>query len=133
MRQAAERHSAPDSPTSSARAGLRLDLLRRIWHVRPETARRVRQRISAVMQWSQAMEYRADNPCDRLGPVLGPQQTGVEHMRALPHRDVAGAIRNMWRSGATPPATTAVVRDVPLGDRSDANARALRRKPAIGR
>ena len=37
-------------------------------------------------------------------------------------------------SGSTsipPPATTAVVRDVPLGDRSDANARALRRKPAL--
>ena len=49
------------------------------------------------------MEYRNDNPCDRLGPVLGPQQNVVEHMRALPHGDVAGAIRKMWGSGATPP------------------------------
>ncbi len=78
-----------------------LDTLRRIWHVRPETARRVRQRISAVMDWAVAMEYRADNPCDRLGPVLGPQQDLVEHMRALPHGEVAGAIQKMWCSGAT--------------------------------
>ena len=29
------------------------------------------------------MEYRADNPCDRTGPVLGPQREVVRHMRAL--------------------------------------------------
>ena len=69
-----------------------LQTLRRIWHVRPETARRVRQRISAVMEWAIAMELRSDNPCDRLGGVLGPQQDLVQHMRALPHGEVAAAI-----------------------------------------
>ncbi len=39
----------------------------------------------------------------RLGPVLGPQQSVVEHMRAVPHGEVAGAIRKMRDSGATPP------------------------------
>ena len=78
-----------------------LDTLRRIWHVRPETARRVRQRISAVMEWAIAMELRTDNPCDRLGGVLGPQQDLVQHMRALPHGEVAAAIQAMWASGAT--------------------------------
>ena len=38
------------------------------------------------------MEYRADNPCDRVGPVLGAQQHRVEHRRALPHQEVAAAI-----------------------------------------
>ena len=79
-----------------------LQTLRRIWHVRPETARRVRQRISAVMEWAIAMELRTDNPCDRLGGVLGPQQDLVQHMRALPHGEVAAAIKAMWASGATP-------------------------------
>ena len=100
------RHVLPhigDKPVSSVSSADILDTLRRIWHSRPETARRIRQRISGVMEWSVAMEYRADNPCDRLGPVLGPQQNLVEHMRALPHGDVAGAIRKMWGSGATPP------------------------------
>ena len=100
------RHVLPhigDKPVSNVSSADILDTLRRIWHVRPETARRIRQRISSVMEWSVAMEYRNDNPCDRLGPVLGPQQNVVEHMRALPHGDVAGAIRKMWDSGATPP------------------------------
>ena len=89
-------------PVSSVSSAEILDTLRRIWHSRPETARRVRQRVSAVMDWAVAMEYRGDNPCGRLGPVLGPQQSVVEHMRALPHGEVAGAIRKMWGSGATP-------------------------------
>ena len=45
---------------------------------------------------------RADNPCDRIGPVLGPQQNLVQHMRALPHRDVAAAIGAVQASGAPP-------------------------------
>ena len=99
------RHVLPhigDTPVSSVSNADVLDTLRRIWHIRPETARRVRQRISAVMDWAVAMEYRSDNPCDRLGPVLGPQQDLVEHMRALPHGEVAAAIRTMGASGATP-------------------------------
>ena len=100
------RHVLPytgDKPVSSVSSADILDVLRRIWHARPATARRVRQRINTVMDWAVAMEYRADNPCARLGPVLGPQQDLVEHMRALPHGKVAGAIRKMWESGATPP------------------------------
>ena len=99
------RHVLPyigGKPVSSISSADVLETLRRIWHSRPETARRVRQRINAVMDWAVAMEFRGDNPCDRLGPVLGPQQSVVEHMRALPHREVAGAIRKMCGSGATP-------------------------------
>ena len=78
-----------------------LDALRRVWHLRPETARRLRQRISAVMEWAVAMQYRADNPCDRIAPVLGPQQDLVRHMQALDHREVAAAIRTVQATGAT--------------------------------
>ena len=49
-----------------------------------------------------AMDYRNDNPCDRIGPVLGPQQDLVQHMRALPHRDVAAAVETVRASGAAP-------------------------------
>ena len=99
------RHILPhigDTPVSRVSSADVLDTLRRIWHVRPETARRLRQRISAVMDWAVAMEYRSDNPCHRIGPVLGPQQDLVVHMRALPHGEVAGAIQTMGGSGATP-------------------------------
>ena len=68
------RHVLPDlgrMPVSEISSAEVLDTLRRIWHERPETARRVRQRISAVMDWAIAMQFRTDNPCDRLGPLLG--------------------------------------------------------------
>ena len=35
-----------------------------------------------------AMEFLADNPCDRLGPVLGLPPHLVQHRQALPSRDV---------------------------------------------
>ena len=88
-------------PVSSISSADILGALRRIWHSRPSTARRVRQRISAVMKWAVAMEYRNNNPCDRLDPLLGRQQDHVEHMRALPYGEVAGAIRKMQQSAAT--------------------------------
>ena len=78
-----------------------LQILGPIWHEKPETARRVRQRISAVMQWAVAMEFRADDPCDRVGVTLGRQRDVVQHMRALPHGEVAAAIETVRASGAT--------------------------------
>ena len=78
-----------------------LDTLRRVWHHRPETARRLRQRISAVMEWAVAMQLRPDNPCDRIRQVLGPQQDLVKHMEALHHSDVATAIRTIQATGAS--------------------------------
>ena len=77
-----------------------IETLRPIWHARPSTARRVRQRIGTVMEWTVAMEFRNENPCDRIGPVLGPQQDLVRHMEALPHREVAAAIATVQASGA---------------------------------
>ena len=79
----------PVSEVSSADV---LEILTPIWHRKPETARRVRLRLRAVLEWAVAMEYRIDNPCDRIGPVLGVQQHVAQHMRALPHREVAAAI-----------------------------------------
>ena len=70
-----------------------LAILTPIWHDKPETARRVRQRIGAVMKWAVAMGYRPDNPAgDALGQALGRQQAVVPHMRALPHGSVADAL-----------------------------------------
>lgn len=63
-----------------------LGVLAPIWHEKPETARRVRHRIGAVMQWAVAMEYRPDNPCERVAATLGRQRRVVRHMRALPQR-----------------------------------------------
>ena len=78
-----------------------LQILAPIWHDKPETARRVRQRISAVMKWAVAMQLRPDNPAgDELGQALGRQQAVVRHMPALPHTEVAGAIETVCGSQA---------------------------------
>ena len=61
------------------------------------------QRISAVLDWNIAIEHSTDNPCDCIGPVLGPQRDVVRHMRALPHQDVAAAIETVRASRSTRP------------------------------
>ena len=75
-----------------------LEILTPIWHVKPETARAVRQRVRSVLEWAVAMEMRMDNPCDRVLPVLGSQNDIVQHMQALPHQDVAAAIETVRAS-----------------------------------
>ena len=73
-----------------------------IWSSKPETARRVRQRISTVMRWAVAQGYRADNPAgDAIGAAL-PQHNGKikRHHRALPHGEVAAAIETVRKSNA---------------------------------
>ena len=81
-----------------------LAVLTPIWHTKPPTAQVVRQRISAVMKWAVAMEYRRDNPAgEALGQALGRQRAVVQHLPALPHAQVAAAIQTVWASGASVP------------------------------
>ena len=50
-----------------------------------------------------AMDYRTDNPCDRVLPVLGPRNDIVTHRLALPHKDVAGAVETVRASASATP------------------------------
>ena len=102
--QTLERYVFPrigSRPVSEVDSADLLAILTPIWHVKMSTARTVRQRVRTVLEWSIAMEHRTDNPCDRIGPVLGPQREVVRHMRALPHRDVAAALETIRASRAT--------------------------------
>ena len=87
-------------PVSEVTSADLLEILTPIWHRKASSARRVRQRLRAVLEWAVAMEYRIDNPCDRIGPVLGLQNDVTEHMQALPHREVAAAIRTVQAATA---------------------------------
>ncbi|MDE2945048.1 MAG: integrase arm-type DNA-binding domain-containing protein [Gemmatimonadota bacterium] len=78
------------------------EVLAPIWHVKPPTARTLRRRMRAVLEWAVAMELRPDNPCDRIGRVLGPQNDVVKHMKALPHREVATALETVRASDFLP-------------------------------
>ena len=98
-----ERYAIPrigKMPISEVTSADVIGILAPIWHDVPPTARKLRQRIRAVMEWAVAMDLRPDNPCDRIGPVLGAQGGIVRHMRALPHREVASAIETVRASNA---------------------------------
>ena len=85
-----------------------LEILTPIRYEKAETARAVRQRIRSVLEWAIAMDLRNDNPCDRILPVLGPQNDVVQHMRALPHREVAAALATVRASTVAEPAVKLV-------------------------
>ena len=73
-----------------------------IWNEKPETARRVRQRIGSVMKWAVAQGYRQDNPAgDALGAALPKNGVAKKHHRALPHTEVGSAIATIRASRAT--------------------------------
>ena len=94
-------------PISEVASADVLAILTPIWHTKPVMAKTVKQRIHTVLEWAIAMNLRTDNPSDRVGPVLGPQRNIVQHMRALPHREVAAALATVRASGAPPAVTLA--------------------------
>ena len=65
-----------------------------LWTGRQATARKLRQRIGAVMKWAVAQGYRTDNPTgDAITAALPKRAHHVRHMPALPHsRRFAGAV-----------------------------------------
>ena len=72
-----------------------------IWNEKPETARRVRQRIGSVMKWAVAQGYRQDNPAgDALGAALPKNGVAKKHHRALPQTEVGSAIATIRASRA---------------------------------
>ena len=78
-----------------------LAVLGPIWHDKPTTAKRVRQRIGAVLTWAVAQGLRPDNPADAVKAVL-PKHNGAgsNAHRALPYGEVADAIAAVRASSA---------------------------------
>jgi integrase len=65
------------------------DLLISIWVEKPETARRVKQRIGAILDWAHAKGYReAEAPMRAIGKGLPRQKKHATHFAAMPYADV---------------------------------------------
>jgi hypothetical protein len=65
------------------------DVLAPIWLTKPETARRVRQRIGTVLDWSYARGFRAtEAPMRSLSKGLHRQFKKESHFAALPYASV---------------------------------------------
>ena len=73
-----------------------------LWHHKRETARRVRQRIGAIMRWAIAQGHRGDNPAaaDAIGAALPRDTVRQQHYRALPHNEVGAALATVQASAA---------------------------------
>jgi len=81
-----------------------LGVLVPIWHSKPETARRVRRRISAIMKWAIAEGHRTDNPAGEAISAALPKNNGARvHHQALHYAAVAGALAKARASDAWPP------------------------------
>ena len=90
-------------PVSEVNTADVLEVLSPIWHVKAETPAPSASASGRCWCGPIAMDLRADNPCDRVLRVLGPQNDMVTHRLALPHRDVVAAIETV-RAGFAQPA-----------------------------
>jgi integrase len=96
-------------PVASVDTALVMKVLEPIWHMRPETASRVRQRIESVLNWAAARGYRqGENPARWKGHLDGllpkPARAKAaarrsngrdEHHAALPYREVPEFMRQL--------------------------------------
>ena len=73
-----------------------LSVLNPIWLTKPETARRVRQRIHTVLEWAKAAGFRSgDNPVDGILKILPKQPVSQAHHTALPYKEVPIFIKSL--------------------------------------
>lgn len=72
------------------------DLLAPIWLSKPETARRVRQRIAAVLDWACAKGFRASEaPLRSIAKGLPRQPKRDSHFAAMPYADVPALLEKL--------------------------------------
>ena len=82
-----------------------LAVLAPIWSSRPETARRVRQRMRTVFRWAMAHGFVESNPAgEAIDGALPPMPKVKAHFRALPYQDVGAALATVDASQASLPA-----------------------------
>ena len=90
-----ERHAFPiigDVEVDRIRRSDVLAVLEPIWAVRPETARRVRQRIRTILRWCEAHDYCTGNAAgEALNGALPSMPRLKAHHRALPYPEVTEA------------------------------------------
>ena len=82
-----------------------LRVLTPIWTAKPETARKLRQRIRATLKWCQAHGYVEHNAAgEGIDGALPAMPAVQEHYRALPYREVPQALRIIEGAKAPLPA-----------------------------
>ena len=94
--QTLERHAFPKIGNKKIDTVSRTDVLSvltPIWSTRPETARRVRQRMRTIFRWAMANELIETNPAGEAIDGALPSMPKVKaHLRALPYQEVGSAL-----------------------------------------
>ena len=86
-----------------------LRILTPIWTGKPETARRVRQRIRTILKWAQAHGFIENNPAGEAIDGALPSMPKIKaHFRALPYREVPETLEIIEASKASPAAKLAI-------------------------
>ena len=79
-----------------------LSVLTPIWTTRPETARRVRQRLRTIFRWAMAHEFIETNPAGEVIDGALPSMPKVKaHFRAMPYQEVRSALETVEASQAS--------------------------------
>ena len=103
--QTLERHAMPalgDKPLDRIDRAAVLQVLTPIWTTRPETARRVRQRMRTIFRWAMAHGFMENNPAgEAVDGALPPMPKVKAHLRALPYEEVGAALRTVDASQAS--------------------------------
>ena len=104
--QTLERHAFPkigNKPVDTISRSDLLAVLTPIWSTRPETARRVRQRMRTIFRWAMANELVEGNPAGEAIDGALPSMPKVKaHLRALPYEEVGAALRTVDASQTSP-------------------------------
>jgi integrase len=82
-----------------------LSVLSPIWTTKPETARRVKQRITTILDWARVAGHRSgDSPVELIGDALPRHKKRQKHHTALPYSEIAEFIGKL-RAGHAEPVT----------------------------
>ena len=97
-----------DRPVSAIDSGDVLRALTPIWTTKPETARRLKQRVKVVLDWARASGFRSgDNPVEGITKVLPKSRQIAMHHAALPYAKVPMFLEALKMAEAGEPAKIA--------------------------
>jgi integrase len=90
-----------DLRVAAIQSGDVLKVLSPIWTDKPETARRLKQRMKVVFDWAKASGYRTgDNPVEGVKMALPKVRQGTKHHAALPYQEVPKFIEVLGNTDA---------------------------------
>ena len=88
-------------PVSAITSADVMAVLKPVWIAKPETGKKVKERIGMVMKWAIAEGYRVDNPAgDSIKMALPKRAQRTQHYKSLPFCETGAAIEQVQNTDA---------------------------------